>query len=127
MIFRYVFLAGFAFCLCSLSATAENIVCPLQNELSADINKWLPDYGGLLEDVWLSRQFNGNREGAVVRCKRTIGSVQMILVNKSCRIVSAGGESNTQSFGTATEDTLCKIPLALTADTNSKTCMVICK
>jgi hypothetical protein len=120
------FLGVLAFLAVPTDAAAENIVCPLQNEIGSEINKWLPDYGGLLEDVWLSRQFNGGREGAVVRCKRTIGSVQMILVNKSCRLVAAGGKSTTASFNT-TEDTECKIPLALTADTNNKTCMVVCK
>ena len=106
---------------------AENIVCPPQYKIAEEPNKWSPDYVGLLEEVWLSRQFLKESEGAVIRCKRTIGSVEMFLLNKSCRIVSGGGKSSTTSYGTNTEDTACKMSISMLVETNDKVCMVVCR
>jgi hypothetical protein len=68
-------LASFAF---AVRGHAENIVCPPQNEIADGFGKWTGDYSGSLDEVSLSRQFLGEQEGAIIRCKREIGSMQIM-------------------------------------------------
>ena len=63
--------ASFAF---TVSGHAENIVCPPQNEIADGFGKWTGDYSGSLDEVSLSRQFLGEQEGAIIRCKREINA-----------------------------------------------------
>jgi hypothetical protein len=76
----------------TVSASAENIVCPPQNDIVANFDKWSADYSGSLDEVSLSRQFLKDQEGAIIRCKRTMGSVQIMFQKRSCRIVPGAGK-----------------------------------
>jgi hypothetical protein len=87
-------------------ANAANIVCPPQNHIVSDFDKWSADYSRALAEVWLNRQFLKDQEGATIRCKRTLGSVQIMLREKSCRIIPGTGKVQTTPFGNA-EETLC--------------------
>jgi hypothetical protein len=106
-------------------AKAENIVCPPQNDIVANFDKWSADYSGSLNEVWLSRQFLDGQEGAIIRCSRTIGSVQIMFQKRSCRIIPGAGKVQITPFGN-TEDTECSLgrPHPLT---NDKACIVVCK
>jgi transposase len=98
-------LASFAF---AVSGHAENIVCPPQNEIGDGFGKWIDDYSGSLDEVSLSRQFLGEQEGAIIRCKREIGSMQIMFQKKSCRLIPEGGA---RSGGGADRWTATMIPL----------------
>jgi hypothetical protein len=117
-------LASFGF---TVSGHAENIVCPSQNEIADGFGKWTGDYSGSLDEVSLSRQFLRDQEGAVIRCKRTIGSMQIMFQKKSCRLIPEGGEAHSTSYGKQSEETSCKLGRANSAGTNDKTCIIVCK
>jgi hypothetical protein len=125
MIDRLLVLSTLAFLDFIVPANAENIVCPPQNDIVANFDKWSADYSGPLDEVWLSRQFLKDQEGAIIRCKRTIGSVQIMLQKKSCRIIPGEGKVQITPYGNA-EDSVCSFarPNPLT---NDKTCIVVCK
>jgi hypothetical protein len=109
------------------AARAENIVCPPQNDIPAEFGKWSADYSGSLDEVWLTRQFLRDQEGAVVRCKRTIGSVQIMFQKKSCRIIPGVGKTEIIPSANSEEDTLCRLPRPNTSMTNDKSCVISCK
>ena len=89
------------------SANAENILCPPERPMLDNFGKWTPDYGGPLEEVWLSRQFMPDKEDAVIRCKRVIGSVEIMFQKRTCRIIPGAGKSQVTPYA-STEDTSCK-------------------
>jgi hypothetical protein len=126
MIVRLLIFAAMACLAFPIRGNAENIVCPPQNEMAEGFDKWTADYSGGLDEVWLSRQFLRDQEGAVIRCKRTIGSVQIMLQRKSCRAVPGAGKAETTPYGNS-EDTVCKLGRANSAGTNDKTCIIVCK
>jgi hypothetical protein len=114
--------ASFAF---TVSARAEDILCPPERPMLDTFGKWTADYNGPLEEVWLSRQFMPDKEGAVIRCKRVIGSVEIMFQKRSCRIVPAGGKTEHTPYASA-EEFSCKIPRSSLTDTNNKICMIVC-
>jgi hypothetical protein len=123
MLTKIVLAAFIAFTL--TCAKAENIVCPPQNDIVANFDKWSADYSGSLNEVWLSRQFLDGQEGATIRCSRTIGSVQIMFQKRSCRIIPGTGKVQITPYGNA-EDTDCSLSLPHPL-TNDKACIVVCK
>jgi hypothetical protein len=123
MLTKIVMVAFVAFTL--TCAKAENIVCPPQNDFVASFDKWSPEYYGTLDEVRLSRQSLTDQEVAVIRCKRTTGSVQIMFQKKSCRIIPGLGNVQITPYGNP-EDTFCNFirPNPLT---NDKACIVVCK
>jgi hypothetical protein len=119
-------LASFAF---TVSGHAENIVCPPQNEIADGFGKWTGDYSGSLDEVSLSRQFLGEQEeGAIIRCKREIGSMQIMFQKKSCRLIPEGGAAQSTSYGKQSEETICRLRRdSSSGGTNDKTCIIVCK
>jgi hypothetical protein len=117
-------LASFAF---TVSGHAENIVCPPQNEIADGFGKWTGDYSGSLDEVSLSRQFLGEQDGAIIRCKRTIGSMQIVFQRKSCRLIPEGGAVQSTSYGKQSEETICRLGRDNSTGTNDKTCIIVCK
>jgi hypothetical protein len=111
--------ASFAF---TVSGHAENIVCPPQNEIADGFGKWTGDYSGSLDEVSLSRQFLGEQDGAIIRCKRTIGSMQIVFQKKSCR-----GAVQSTSYAKQSEETTCRLGRDNSTGTNDKTCIIVCK
>jgi hypothetical protein len=118
-------LASFAF---AVRGHAENIVCPPQNEIADGFGKWTGDYSGSLDEVSLSRQFLGEQEGAIIRCKREIGSMQIMFQKKSCRLIPEGGAAQSTSYGKQSEETICRLRRdSSSGGTNDKTCIIVCK
>jgi hypothetical protein len=116
--------ASFAF---TVSGHAENIVCPPQNEIADGFGKWTGDYSGSLDEVSLSRQFLGEQEGAIIRCKRTTGSMQITFQKKSCHLIPEGGAAQSTSYGKQSEETTCRLGRGNSTGTNDKTCIIVCK
>jgi hypothetical protein len=117
-------LASFTF---TVSGHAENIVCPPQNEIADGFGKWTGDYSGSLDEVSLSRQFLGEQEGAIIRCKRTTGSMQITFQKKSCHLIPEGGAAQSTSYGKQSEETTCRLGRGNSTGTNDKTCIIVCK
>src|SRR5436190_341369 len=116
MFIRIAILAAIASLTFAGSAKAENILCPPQDQTDERLGKWTGDYYGSLGEVSLSRQFVGDQEGAIIRCKRTIGSVHIMFQKRSCRIVPAGGKTEYTPYASM-ENVSCTIPLDLQTDT----------
>jgi hypothetical protein len=118
--------ATLAFLAFTTRGNAENIVCPPQNDIVADFDKWSADYSGPLDEVWLFRQFLSDQEGAIIRCKRTMGSVQIMLQKKSCRIIPGAGKVESIPYGNEPV-TSCSIGRPNPTLTNDETCVIVCK
>jgi hypothetical protein len=125
MIHRLLMSSAFAFACLVVPSKAENIVCPPENDIAATFDKWTPDYAGSLNEVFLSRHFLKDQEGAMIRCKRTIGSVQIMFRKKSCRIVAGAGSAEISPHPSS-EDTVCSLT-RLFPVTNDKACIVECR
>ncbi|WP_440640987.1 hypothetical protein ACSHT2_07230 [Bradyrhizobium sp. PUT101] len=118
-------IVGIALAVLPLNASlSRELQCPNtvpEAPMVAPLEKWTPQYMGLLDNVSMGRYF---REGTVyqshISCSRTVGAVK-IVTQSACRIVEGDGKMQTIQTDKFSDITLCKIPLGA-----REACKIVC-
>jgi hypothetical protein len=107
------------------SAHAEQLVCPAESPASSKLDNWEPVYEGRLIGVSLTRIRSSADNKNTVVCRRSEGSLRMVIPLGSCVLSEGSGKARILYDSPEATLSVCELPLG--SSDNSIACLVTCK